>query len=201
MGQRLVCTVTKNEKEICKIYYHWSAYTISALYEAQKIVDCICERTNETEKDLQLRLIRFCEENGGGISGFEGGREHTYIQEMFPNCTFRQDGYSRNNGLIALSETGMQDLQDWSEGDVTIDVDAQMIYHYVFSCYDNIEEYNEERKSWDDEYCGIEYNEVPNIGYDIGEISFDDIDKVIAALGSANANPVRNGTDIFELIE
>lgn len=36
MGQRLVMTIRKNREDICKIYYHWSAYTSSALKEAKK---------------------------------------------------------------------------------------------------------------------------------------------------------------------
>ena len=43
MGQRLVVTVKNNGNDLAKIYFHWSAYTVSALMEARKIVDCICE--------------------------------------------------------------------------------------------------------------------------------------------------------------
>ena len=125
MGQRLVCTIAKGEREIAKIYYHWSAYTLSALYETQKIVDCIYDHNDETEKQLQLRLIRFCEENGGGIRGDDA--EFEYIQNMYPNLEFKKDGYSRNNGLIAISESGMEDLQSWSEGDVIINIDEDLI--------------------------------------------------------------------------
>ena len=31
MGQRLVVTVNDNGKDICKMYFHWSAYSMSAL--------------------------------------------------------------------------------------------------------------------------------------------------------------------------
>ena len=49
MGQRLVVTVKNNGKDLAKIYFHWSAYTVSALMEARRIVDCICE---EDYKDI-----------------------------------------------------------------------------------------------------------------------------------------------------
>ena len=39
MGQRLVCTIETNEKKLCNIYFHWSAYTYSALLETKKIID------------------------------------------------------------------------------------------------------------------------------------------------------------------
>ena len=41
MGQRLVISVEKDERKLCNIYYHWSGYTYSALYETQKVIDCI----------------------------------------------------------------------------------------------------------------------------------------------------------------
>lgn len=38
MGQRLVITVHAFDEDIATIYYHWSAYTTSALDKAQKIL-------------------------------------------------------------------------------------------------------------------------------------------------------------------
>ena len=81
MGQRLICTIKTNEKTLCNIYFHWSAYTYSALLETKKIIDCIYNHKDETEKELLLRLIRFCEENGGGIEGTED--EFEYIQNLY----------------------------------------------------------------------------------------------------------------------
>ena len=199
MGQRLVCTIAKGEREIAKIYYHWSAYTLSALYETQKIVDCIYDHNDETEKQLQLRLIRFCEENGGGIRGDDA--EFEYIQNMYPNLEFKKDGYSRNNGLIAISESGMEDLQSWSEGDVIINIDEDLINFGVCGWYENFEEYNEERKEWDDEFNGLALEEIQDIGYDLGYINVEELDNVVRAVDAANSHVVRNGNEVFELIE
>lgn len=69
MGQRLVISVENNEKKLCNLYYHWSAYTLSALDETKKVIDCIYNHKDESEKELLLRLIQFCEENGGCIDG------------------------------------------------------------------------------------------------------------------------------------
>ena len=201
MGQRLVVTVQFQGQDLAKIYYHWSAYTESALYETQKIVDCIYNHKDETEKELQLRLIRFCEENGGGITGFEERREVEYIQKLFPNETFKTEGYSRNNGLIALSEYGMNDFQKWSEGDVIINLDEDMINFGVYGCYDNLKEYNEARKEWDDDFEGLTLEEIPNIGYDLGYINIEDLSAVIALVDEARSDIIRNGNEIFELVE
>lgn len=198
MGQRLVITVRGFGKDLAKIYYHWSAYSISALREAKELIDCICDDYHVTEKELKLRLIRFCEANGGGIQAQQS--ELDYIQKMFPGETFKTDGFSRNYGLIALSEDGMADLQAWSEGDICIDIDEDIIHNEVYCWYDGIDSYNEERKEWDDEHEDMTLDDVPDIGYALEWIKFDDIDDVMHALVHADSYVVRNGNEIFEII-
>ena len=201
MGQRLVITVKNNGKDLAKIYYHWSAYTVSALMEARRIVDCICEEDYKTEKELKLRLIHFCEENGGGIDGDSDSPEFKYIQSMFPNETFKSEGINRTYGLIALSENGMNDLQNWSEGDIDIILDEDLIINYVYFGYDNFEEYKENRSDWDDDFDkDMKLEDIPDIGYDLCEIGFDEIDDVIAELNKVNEFVVKNGNEIFELV-
>lgn len=198
MGQRLVITIQRHGKDLAKIYYHWAAYSISALREAKEVVDCLCEDYNLTDKELQLRLIRFCEQNGGGICANES--EFEYIKKMFPGETFKTDGYSRNYGLIALSDDGMEGLQSWSEGDITINADDDIIYNHVFDYYESIKEYNEQRKEWDDEHEDLSLEDVLEIGYTLDRIEFHDIDDVISALWCTDAYVVRYGNEIFELI-
>ena len=172
MGQRLVISVETMGEPIAKLYYHWSAYTASALHETKKVVKCIYNHQDETIKDLQLRLIRFCETNGGCIRG--NGAEIEYIQKMFPNETFISDG-SRNCGLIAISEKGMEELQEWSEGDVIIDIDNDLINFYVYWGHESLEDYIESRIEWDDDFEGITLEDIPNIGYDLDCIEVSDI--------------------------
>lgn len=181
MGQRLVVTIETNEKKLCNIYYHWSAYTYSALLETKKIIDCIYDHKDKTEKDLLLRLIRFCEENGGGIRGTKD--EFKYIQDMYPNETFKTENYSRNEGLIALSKQGMIDLQSWSEGDVYINIDEDQVDFCVYSGYENADEYIEDRKSWDDEFdeTELKLNDIPTLDFCLGYFSTEDIDAIIAS--------------------
>lgn len=198
MGQRLVITITKNNEDLAKLYFHWSAYTYSALLETKKIIDCIYNHEDETTKEMQLRLIKFLEDNGGGIKGDDS--EFAYIQRMFPNETFKTDGYSRNNGLIALSKDGMQDLQSWSEGDVIINLDDDTVANTVYGWYDDIDEYNEERKDWDDDFEGYSLEDLEDIGCDIGTFNVEDIDYILAKLYDVDG-VCRNGREIFEMIE
>lgn len=196
MGQRLVVSVKNHGKDLAKIYYHWSAYTVSALMEARNVVNCIYNHNDETEKELQLRLIRFCEENGGGIRA--NGKEFAYIQNMFPNETFRTGDYSRNNGLIALSEEGMDDLQSWSEGDIDIIIDEDVIINSVYWSYENFDAYKESMEELGGDVEELE--DIEDIDYDLSEIDIEDIDHVINALQHKNGFVVRHGKEIFELI-
>lgn len=119
MGQRLVVTIQNNEENLCNIYYHWSAYSISALIATKDIINALFDDDNENE-DVRLRMIRFVERNGGGIANGKDGDEWKYIQNAYPNETFKSEVIDRNCGLIAISEDGMNDLQNWSEGKVLV---------------------------------------------------------------------------------
>ena len=201
MGQRLVVSIQNNGKELATVYYHWSAYTVSALYETSKLVRCIFNHKDETEEELKLRLIRFCYENGGGISGDDYEFEH--IRSLYPNEIFKEDGYSRSNGLISLSEKGMEESHGWSEGDVIIHIDEERINNGVFGWFEDYESYYEEIKSWGKDYEDeiVRFEDIPEIGYDIGDIAIEDIDNVIAALEDAGEHFVRYGNEIYELVE
>ena len=67
MGQRLVITVHAFDEDIATIYYHWSAYTTSALDEAQKILKNVKWEDTTSKDELILRIVRFMESNGGCI--------------------------------------------------------------------------------------------------------------------------------------
>ncbi len=196
MGQRLVVTVKKNQEDVCKLYYHWSAYTTSALMETRDIIQWI----NECEgDDLRLHLIRCAEYNGGGINYSADGHEWNYISRLYPDHAFKSEPISRNNGLIAISEAGMDEIQCWSEGDVEIDVDNRTVNFMVFSGYDSLEEYEEERMSWDEDYEKQSLEDIKNIGFDLGSFDFDDIEDVIAAVEDEDFI-VRNGNEIYEMV-
>lgn len=201
MGQRLVVTVDKNNKAICNIYYHWSAYTYSALLETKKIINCIYNHKDETEKELLLRLIRLCEESGGGISNGPDGDEWKYIQNLYPNETFKAQDISRNDGLISLSETQMEESQSWSEGDVYINLDTDQVDFCVYCGYEDLEEYIESRQSWDEEFDPSELNNMPRFDFCLGCFDVKDISAIVDAIRSTNAHIIKCGNEICELIE
>lgn len=201
MGQRLVVTIERTEKPIAKLYFHWSAYTGDALYATRDIVHCIYNHKDETDKDMLLRLIRFCEERGGCIDGGADSEDGKYISQLYPNETFKETG-SRSEGLITLSPEGMADMQSMSEGDVYIDLDKDLIDFCVYCGYDSLSEYIEERKSWDDDFEEFTLDEIPRVSYELGYIDVNDIDALIEEFENTedNQNVIMFGNEIVELI-
>ena len=196
MGQRLIVTVKSMGEDLCKMYFHWSAYTISALMEVR---DMMAEFPMETKskEDAILYFIRYCEEYGGGIDGGMDSKEWDYITNKYPNYKFKNENINRNRGLIAISENGMDEMQSWSEGDIYINLDEMTVHNEVFWCYDNIDKYNQELIDREDE--PITLDKIPEVG-EIGVFDFEDIDDVIANLEDIPGYVCRNGNEIYELI-
>lgn len=202
MGQRLVVTIERNEQPLARLYFHWSAYTGDALYITRDIVHCIYNHRDETDKDMLLRLIRFCEDRHGGIDGGNTGEAWKYITKMYPGETFKSEGINRSDGLIALNKEDMDSMQNMSEGDVYIKLDEDMIDFCVYCGYESLAEYIEERKSWDDDFEEFTIDECPRVSYELGYIDVNDIDALIKEFEDVedNQNVIMFGNEIVELI-
>lgn len=201
MGQRLVLSVEKGERKLCNIYYHWGGYTDSALLHTKEIIDCIYNHNDETEEEMLLRLIHFCENQGGGIANGYDGDEWKYIQNLYPNETFKANDISRSDGLISLSESGMAESQKWSEGDVYINLDTDQVDFCVYSGYEDLDEYIEERKSWDDEFDEKDLENMPTFDFCLGYFDVNDIGAIIASLDEAgNTGVIKCDGEICEMI-
>ena len=202
MGQRLVVTIERNEKPLAKIYYHWSAYTGSALYVTRDLIHCIYNHEHETDAEMLLRLIHFCENNGGGIDGANEGEEWKYITAAYPYEKFKSERISRNDGLIAISPEGMAQIQRYSEGDVYIDLDTDQVDFCVYSGYESLSEYVEERKSWDDDFEEFTLEELPYIDHCLGYFDVTEVDALINAFEETedNQNVINFKGEIVELI-
>lgn len=164
MGQRLVITVKKNDKDIAKIYYHWSAYTLSGLCETQDLLMGIQANSNDIN-EIRKSILKYVFSKGGTIDGYPDSNETMIIQEMFKDIEMK-DG-SRNEGLVAFSEKGMAELQAWSEGNSIIDLDKKEIKYNVF--FTENEAYDEEEREYELQECE----------YDLGHIKFDQLVDVI----------------------
>ena len=177
MGQRLVITIHAFEEDIATIYYHWSAYTTSALQEAKDIIDNVEWAGSANKDELILRITKHLEKNGGGVDFCD--REA--FKEKYPSEMFESD-IDRNYGLIAITKKGMNELQHWSEGDLTIDFDEEIIYNDVLFTYVSDEEFKEERKDAGFEDDDIDVENIKKLLFDPTEVHFFALDSAISEL-------------------
>lgn len=142
MGQRLILDVfedvSTDEKPIANIYYHWSAYTLSAMEEAIQFL-WKYETSLETDPDLTLRqrLYKIIDGNGGGFSKSHIQTELNTYPEL-KDVYIERDSWSRNQGLIAFSEDDQVDNNNWGEGFAVIDLKTRKInISPMFDIYDD----------------------------------------------------------------
>lgn len=207
MGQRLVITVQSGSENIARIYYHWSAYTRSALEEARDIVECLHNTNAKTVKEIQLALIHLCEKNGGGIYNGLDSLEGIYIQTRWPREKFRKAKPDRSYGLIAIMEADMDELMEWAEGELTIDVYEKMIYNEVFcsSGFGSWKEfYGEVYGKTQEELDRMTLMDIPQLQHSIEEVPFHEINELLYELeiyAKSGINTVRRGRIVYEMIE
>ena len=104
MGQRLNIEMKSKGKVVANCYYHWSAYTMTALQLTKEIISNFDDI--KVDDDVK-RAVKLLELTGAGYS-------------------------DRDNGLIATTEEEMNDTRYWEEGRVTIDMDNKIFDFNVF---------------------------------------------------------------------
>lgn len=177
MGKRLVITIRAFDEDIAKIYYHWSAYTTSALQEAKDLIDNVNWFNTTSKDELILRITRQLENCGGGVSI----RDREAFKKKYPNETFNDD-IDRNYGLIAITDDGMEELEHWSEGDLTIDFDEEKVYNEVIFTYESDEEFKQDRADAGFEDDDVDVKNIQKILFDPTEVHFFALDSAIKAL-------------------
>ncbi len=193
MGQRLVITVHAFDEDIATIYYHWSAYTTSALQEARDIIDKVDWFNSSNKDELILRITRYLESCGGGVFV----DDQKLFEEKYPDEKF-DDDVSRNDGLIAISEETMERMQDWAQGDMTIDFDTEKVYNDVLFTYESDEEFKQERADLGLEDDDIDVKDIKRLLFDPTEVHFFALDVAIKTLDDLQF--CRYFGQIYELI-
>ena len=165
MGQRLNIEIHRGEKALANAYYHWSAYTQSALELTQEIISTIEE---VKESDPVVEAVRLLEATGAGMPPQEKER----VNQVRDVSIFK-DSTDRSSGLISITNEGIAETREWQEGRVIIDLDNEMIQFDVcgvdkLEYYKNDEEMYKEMKSKFDSYWT--YN------FDLTHFPFEDVE-------------------------
>ena len=130
MGQRLVVSLIENEETIAVVYYHWSAYFQSTIYELRDLCKDILKAKGEG-KDILPAVLDGLEAKGGGI-GFSPDNL-LEAAKRFPARANRED-VSRNNGLMFLGEKEIKDTLAMAEGTAKIYLDTGEVSNDVDHC-------------------------------------------------------------------
>lgn len=127
MGQRLVILnstpfiQTHDQLDTSAIYYHWSAYTDSAVVEITNLRDSVEDYYNQYYNSTSNRLDFFNLACLHAVSGIAPQYEESikYIESL-TNQTYDSSHVNRNDGMIGFTPTDIDHIQDWSEGTVDI---------------------------------------------------------------------------------
>lgn len=167
MGQRLNIEIKKDSKVLANAYYHWSAYTSSALQMLGGILSGIDEVESSSDIELAVRLLEL---TGAGVTG----RERDLIQKSSLNNVINfaiQPAVDRNEGLLAVTEEGIQETREWEEGRVTVDIGTRTFSFNVL--------WEEDEETFRADYSDEEYEELDWVesGLDIYDVPFERYDK------------------------
>ena len=139
MGQRLNIQIEANDtdsnetKVLANCYYHWSGYTSSAMELVKEMVDS--GMYNLDILDPVEKAIRLLEATGAGLT--EDELTEAYNTPKYKLAT------SRNTGLIAISEKGIEDTVYQEESRVTINLTTGSI-NMSDMFYDETDEFSKE---------------------------------------------------------
>lgn len=160
MGQRLNIEMYLNGATQATAYYHWSGYTSSAL----RLTKMILENQEKIQhENATIRAVRLLEVTGAHLTEDEVKE----VNRLVPNEDFAI-AKSRNDGLIAITNQGIEDTRDWEEGRVEIDLDNQVInFSVIWS--DDKENYLEEYEKEEEDYAHM-----PIVSYAFEAIPFEE---------------------------
>ena len=103
------------------IYYHWSAYTDSSIYEVEDLRNKIEEYYNKYYYSSKNKLDFFNLACLNAISGIASTKKESikYIEDI-TNETYNSENVQRNNGMIAFTPNNMDSYFHYAEGIVDI---------------------------------------------------------------------------------
>lgn len=137
MGQRLNIEICNNTRTLANAYYHWGAYTSSALEYTAKIIDAYYNLSDKITDDLEL-AVKLLEVTGAGVTDEEKEEIKHDPDFDFSDINF-SPAIDRNEGLLAVTEKGMEETRSWEEGRVTINIEEANFCFDVVSYYDKDE--------------------------------------------------------------
>lgn len=171
MGQRLNLEIVNNNGVIANSYYHWSAYSGSAI----ELTEAALGAFYDSPEDIsQLGLAVFMlQETGAGLYTDEKERISADGTGIFSGIDFR-DARDRNRGLLSVTEVGIKETERWEEGRVTVNIEDETVdFNVAWTC--TADEFNENMED-DDAFDSLPSYDCPMSG-----VSFEEFYTIRAA--------------------
>lgn len=173
MGQRLNIEIWNDGKVLANAYYHWEAYTKSSANIVQHLLQNI-EGNKEFDNEL-LYAVRLLETTGAKLTN----EEKIYARKLpeLKEETF-DDATSRDDGLIAITNDGIQNTRFWEEGYVRIHLDVELVDFNVFF-KETTWEWAKNKKEYD-EIENPNYKDLPLIDVLFSHIKFNNFNEIVS---------------------
>lgn len=143
MGQRLNLEIYSNGELLANCYYHWSGFTSSSMELADIVLKNYDEIMAMNIADT-TKAILLLQKTGAGLIVNDKDNELEFALKHLPPEDLEQvvlkQSEGRNNGLISITEEGMQETQYWEEARITIYLDEKRV-DLDNVCISNISEY------------------------------------------------------------
>lgn len=156
MGQRLNISLESDGEVVANAYYHWSAYTRSAAYLVQSICEVWDELKEESRSETEF-ACRLLHDTGAGFNPEEIGRIR-YQRDSRVNAFPLWPSTNRNNGLLSITQEGIETTEQWEEGRVTILMDTGEI-DFGVAWWMSSDEYK-------NEYGYDDFDHIPHVASD-----------------------------------
>ena len=186
MGQRLNIEIKRKKDGVvlANCYYHWSAYTSSAIELTNKILDNLSDfmEANECFTDDEIAML-LLQTTGAGVE------EDDYNLLLEENKKHLHLATSRNLGLISFTKDSMETTRKWEEGRVTITIDFDYFKKengidkiinknkYVSVNFDVLWHYDDFESAQDsyEDFENVKEEDIPVFSYDFTNMSIDDM--------------------------
>ena len=197
MGQRLNIEVRINGERVANSYYHWSAYTSSALNETKKCIDFYNDYIKGKTEDPLLIAVQLLLKISSSISkkpplpssipaplisllgmGEPGlcDESFEFMKEKYPDIDWPK-AKSRNDGMVSCTEDDMNQTEDAEEGRITIYLDDETISIDVLYVY-TLDDFCEMIEEEEEEPPMQIVSHLPTLYLNPFELPFDKISKL-----------------------
>jgi hypothetical protein len=142
MGQRLNIELFYNGERVANAYYHWSGYTSSAFDLTRQII-INYDKFMSKDLPIQIKAILLLQTTRAGLMKDEFKWAEENINQFDEYKDILINAANRSEGLISISQEGMDETEKWEEARVTIHLDTKKIDLDTFYIYETIEDYIE----------------------------------------------------------